>query len=181
LAHVYLAGADRPQSLSEISDRTSVALSTAQREIERLERAGLVASERIGNTRLIRANTASPYFADLQSLLFKAFGPPTLLASLLRPIPGIDRAFIYGSWARRERSDDAVVPRDLDVLVIGAPDLDAVYAAARRAESELDLEVNPLIVSGDEWSSPQGLLKRIKAGPLIELELSDGAAETDDR
>jgi predicted nucleotidyltransferase len=180
LTQLYVTGGDRPQSLSAISKRTGVPLSTAQREVEQLERSGLVASERIGNTRLVYANERSPYFTDLQSLLLKAFGPTTLLSSLLRRIPGIDRAYIYGSWARRYKDDESVVPRDLDVLVIGEPNPNAVYAAARKAEADLNLEVNPLLVAAQEWEDPRGIVKRIKGGPLVELELGDGA-ETDDR
>jgi predicted nucleotidyltransferase len=143
--------------------------------VNTLERAGLVASERIGNTRLVYANDQSPFFEDLRSLLLKAFGPTTLLASLLRRVPRIESAFIYGSWARQYEGLDVAPPRDVDVLVVGEPNPNAVYAAARRAEDELDLEVNPLIVSIEEWEQPRGIVRRVKEGPLVPLLLGDAA------
>ncbi|TML96461.1 MAG: ArsR family transcriptional regulator [Actinobacteria bacterium] len=171
LTHLFVIGGDQPLSLTALRERIDAPLSTVQREVEQLERAGLVASERIGNTRLVHANRDSPYFGDLQSLLLKAFGPTTLLTSLLGRIPRVAEAYIYGSWARRYHGEAGPVPRDLDVLVIGDPNPNAVYRAARRAESELNLEVNPIIATHDEWQKPRGLLKRIQVGPLVELEL----------
>jgi len=162
-------GGEGPQSLSAISERARIPLSTVQREVDRLERAGLRVSERIGNTRLVRPNNDSPYFSDLHSLLLKAFGPTKLLTSLLVEIPRIDRAYVYGSWARRYLGNDSVIPRDLDVVVIGSPAPNAVFAAARRAEADLNLEVNPVIVTPDDWDNPSGLIRRIKNGPLVEL------------
>src|SRR4051812_38323073 len=89
LTHLYVTGAGRPESLTTLARSTEIALSTVQREIEQLERAGLVESERIGNTRLVSANESSPFYEDLASLLMKAFGPTTVLASLMRQIPNI--------------------------------------------------------------------------------------------
>jgi predicted nucleotidyltransferase len=96
----------------------------------------------------------------------KAFGPTALLGSLLRRIPGITHAFIYGSWARRYLGEGIEAPRDLDLVVIGDPKPNAVYGAARRAERELDLEVNPILVTPGEWEAPRGLLKRIQSDSL---------------
>jgi predicted nucleotidyltransferase len=176
LTHLFVTGVDKPLSLSAISNRTGIPLSTVQREIEQLAKAGVVASERIGNTRLVHANADSPYFGDLRSLMLKAFGPTTLLESLLRRVPRVEDAFIYGSWARRYRDDEDVVPRDLDLLIVGTPAANHVYEAARRAERDLDIEVNPLIISREEWEHPRGLVKRIKDGPLVELELDRAEA-----
>jgi DNA-binding transcriptional ArsR family regulator len=169
LTHLFVTGAERPLSLTALSDRTEVPLSTVQREIEQLEQAGLVQSERVGQTRLVNANRESPYFGDLEGLLLKAFGPRVLLSNLLRRIPHIEHAFIYGSWARRYLNGESPAPRDLDVLVVGDPHVNAVYAAARRAEAALGLEVNPIIIDRKQWLAPSGVVRRIKEGPLVEL------------
>jgi predicted nucleotidyltransferase len=175
LAHLYLA-ADRPESLSALSKRLGIPLSVVQREVDVLERAGIVSSERVGNTRLVAPNRESTFYDDLSSLLLKAFGPATVLTHELAGVPGVHAAYLYGSWARRERGETAEVPRDIDVAVIGVPDANDVYAAARRAESALDIEVNPMIISPQEWDAPRGVIRRIKAQPLVELEVGDAAA-----
>jgi predicted nucleotidyltransferase len=175
LTHLFVTGADRPLSLSALSDRTEIPVSTVQREVEQLEQAGLVRSERVGQTRLVAANRDSPYFSELEGLLLKAFGPQVLLSSLLRRIRRIDHAYVYGSWASRYHDEPGQAARDVDVLVVGDPDVNAVYAAARRAETALGVEVNPIVISEAEWETPKGLVQRIKAGPLVELELNGAA------
>jgi hypothetical protein len=63
--------------------------------------AGLVTSRRIGNTRLVRANTDSPYDRGLADVLTKPFRVPRVLANALRSVEGVERAYIFGSWAAR--------------------------------------------------------------------------------
>jgi len=70
LARVYL-DSDRPAPIAELArDAGGVT-----READRLGRAGLVSSERVGRQRLLRANPESIYYPELYGLLLKAFGP----------------------------------------------------------------------------------------------------------
>lgn len=59
-------------------------------------------------------------------------------------------------------------PNDIDLLVIGEPELDALYAACRRAEAELRLDVNPLVRSKADWRARgSGFLADVRKGPLV--------------
>src|SRR5581483_6082759 len=49
-------------SLTQLAQRTGVPHPSAYREIQRAEQAGLVTSRKVGNTRLVRADTTSPYY-----------------------------------------------------------------------------------------------------------------------
>ncbi len=160
-----------PLSLTDLSRQTRIPLSTVQREIAALDQAGIIRSERMGNARLVAANVDSPYHAELRSLLLKAFGPATVLASLLAEVRGVEQAYIFGSWARRYQGEPGPAPNDLDLLVVGSPDPSDVYSVAREAEDRLSTEVNPVVMSWDEWSNPTGLAARVKDQPLIELTI----------
>ena len=70
-------------------------------EPDRVEPRACGGRPRFGNTRLVRANTDSPYYRGLADVLVKAFGPPRVLAAALARIDNIDTAHIYGSWAAR--------------------------------------------------------------------------------
>ncbi len=125
-------------SLSELASLVGIPVSSVFREVERAESAGLVSSRKVGNTRLVRANTDSPYFAGLSDVLVRAFGPPQVLADELNQVRGIDAAYVYGSWAARfsgVRGTREV--GDIDVLVLGSPERDHLYAAASAAERRL--------------------------------------------
>jgi hypothetical protein len=96
---LVLGDPDLELSLTEISSRTGTPHASVYREVERGTRAGLLTWLKIGNTRLVRANTASPYYQGLAEVLTRAFGPPAVLAELLNDISGIAAAYVYGSWA----------------------------------------------------------------------------------
>lgn len=121
----------REQSLAELTRRLGIPTASIHREIERAERAGIVRSRRVGKTRLVSADTASPYFAPLRQILVAAFGVPALLRRALEGIGGVDEAYIYGSWAARWHGEVGTRPvGDIDLLVLGHPNRDRLYAAA---------------------------------------------------
>ena len=160
------------ESVAELARRLGVDPATVQREVTRLERAGIVSSRRVGNTRVVAADVGSPIYGELRGLLAKAFGPAPWLEAELSRIDGVRKAYIFGSWARRFHGEPGPLPRDIDVLVVGSADPEEVYRAAQTVEAQLDLEVNPIVVAEDEWERhPLGLVARVQREPVVELEV----------
>ena len=131
---LVLLNPDREWTLTELASRVGAAVSSVQREIVRAERAGVTASRRVGRTRLVKA-ARSPLTGPLTELLLRSFGPRQVLADELAAVPGIESAYLFGSWAARYAGQEGHPPADLDVLVIGTPDRDALDDAAQRAGS----------------------------------------------
>jgi predicted nucleotidyltransferase len=94
-----------------------------------------------------------------------------LLESALASVGGVDRAYIFGSWARRYLGEAGELPRDVDLLVVGSVAPDEAYEVARAVEDRLGVAINPIVVSYDEWKQPGGMLARIQREPLVELEV----------
>jgi predicted nucleotidyltransferase len=158
------------RSLTEIAGATGVPLQTVQRELARLERAGLLRSRRIGRARLVRADEESPYYRELRALLEKAFGPGAALRELLSDVNGIREAWIFGSWARRYLGEEGAPPGDIDLLVVGAPRPDELYRACRKAEERLGMPVNPSVVSAADWEAAEsGFLRTVREEPRVPL------------
>ena len=104
-----------------------------------------------------------------------AFGPAAVVGPALAGIPGIERAYLIGSWAARYSGEPGVAPDDIDVLVVGTPDRGEVYKAAMALTDVLKREVNPTIVSPERWeSSEEGFIRDVRISPLVALDL--GAA-----
>ncbi|MCF4119391.1 winged helix-turn-helix domain-containing protein [Antribacter sp. KLBMP9083] len=175
-----LLNPDREHSISAIAARVGASSPTALREVERLEAAGLVVTRKRGNTRLARAVTDGPVYGPLVQLLAVTFGPLAVLRDLLTEVGGVERAFIYGSWAARYHEVPGAVPGDIDVLVIGAPDRDTLADAIESAEHTLHREVNVRGVSSQAWADDNGPFKRtVMSSPIVELV--DDRGETDGR
>ena len=162
-----LALSPHPLSLTELADSAGVSEGNAHREISRLMAAGLVHDERVGRTRQLTLSATSPYAAPLRELLVRAFGPPRVLSEALHGVEGIDHAWIFGSWARRSEGEPGEDPADVDVLVVGAPDVTEVYEACRQASTRLYREVNATVLSPSEWSADTPFVREVRSGRLI--------------
>lgn len=102
--------------LNEIMRLTGLGSASAQRELKRLNDAGLIVSERIGNVRQFRPNKESPVYGELSSLVKKSFGLVSVLHAALAPLHKVlTVAFVYGATAKEQEALDTPV----ELLLIG--------------------------------------------------------------
>jgi hypothetical protein len=121
----------------------------------------------------VRANTASPYYAGLAEVLTRAFGVPAVLAEALQPINGVTAAYIYGSWAARHEGRTGQRPvGDIDVLILGEPDRDQLYAALSDAEERLG-RLAQATIRGPNWleKGSGAFHDTVTSRPLLRLHL----------
>ena len=116
------------------------------RELDRLERAGILISERIGRTRRYRVDDMSPIAAEVRSLVQKTIGIEARLRDALSGLVGVRQAFVYGSYAR---GDDRPAS-DLDLFVVGDIDQEDLTERLSRVESDLGRDVNVVSYSPAE-------------------------------
>jgi len=166
LLAVLLLG-DIELSISDVADRAQLAYPTAHREAARLLDAGILEERKVGRIRLLRANPNSPLAAPLRDILLVSTGPVVLLAEALADIPGIEAAFLYGSFAARMRGIAGPAPHDIDLMVIGSPDAAQIYAACARVEEAVRRPVNPTVMSVDEFRAQSGFLSDVRSSPAI--------------
>ena len=158
--------AHEPLALSELARRTGTSVGGVHKEVERLERAGLVLSKTAGRSRLVEPDRSSPVYLELRGLLTKSMGPEPLLRDALSAIDGIQEAFIFGSWA----DPDQMAPQDIDLMVIGDPELGQLYDSVSSVEAEVGRPINVVVRSGDEWASADGAFERaVKSRPRTDL------------
>ena len=169
-----LANPNREWTLGELAKVSGQSLPTVQREVERAELAALVESRRMGRQRLVKAGP-SQIAIRLANLLLWSYGPKYVIAEEFAGIKGIDRLFIFGSWAARYHGVDGYPPQDLDVLVIGDANLSDVFRAAHAASNKLQLEVNPKLFSHTWWENKtgSGFRMEIERRPIVEIEVGD--------
>ena len=163
---------ERHFTIPELVGRSSRPQPTVAREVERLVEAGLLETELRSGRRSVWAATVSPIFDELHSILLKTIGPKAVLETQIRGLSGVDRALIYGSWARRYHGAAGHFPQDIDLMVIGDGDVREIRAQADRASRELGRDVNVTVLTPDEWdNSPTGFITHLKSEPLVELDL----------
>ncbi len=165
-------------SLTELANRTVASLSTVQREADRAELSGVVKSRRVGNVRLLSADVSSPLVPPLAELMLRAFGPPHVVSDEFDKLDLVEGLYIFGSWAARWAGEKGRPPADIDVLVVGRPDRDALDDATERVERRLARPVNVTVRSLAWWrNGTDGFHQDLATRPLIELRAVRGDQE----
>ncbi len=173
LLALLLDDATREWSQTELARRATVTQPTASRELARLVTAGLLSERRQGNMLLYRANVGHPFHGELTRILSATFGVPAILTRAFDAIANVDALIVFGSWAARHAGVEGPPPHDIDVLVIGSPDRDTVYAAAAAAEERIGRPVQTTIRRLAAWqSSDDAFLNTLRERPFLVLSSS---------
>jgi len=120
-----------------------------QRELARLEAAGLITARRIGSQKHYQANVQSPLFEELRSIVRKTVGLVEPLRKALAPFASkIVSAFVYGSVAGR--ADTAQT--DVDLMIISDHITYAdIFRALEISSGSLGRKINPTVYGPREF------------------------------
>mgnify|MGYP000409709813 FL=1 len=162
---------ERSYYLSELRRLTGLGSASLQRELNRLAKAGLVHSERIGNLRHFQANPQSPVFNELVVLVRKTLGIEPMLREALQPlVTRIEFAFVYGSVARQTDTAQS----DVDLMLVGKQlRLADVLELLVPLETGLGRKINPTCYTPTEFerrrAEPDSFVNRVLAQPILPL------------
>jgi hypothetical protein len=115
-------------SLTDLSRRLGLPVSSLQHECYKLARLGLLRDERVGNARLYRPDPAWPLLEPLTALTVRAMPLEEALRGAVEGVPGIEGAWISG--------DPGSPPAAVYVVVVGSlgvEELDGLFDRCRVA------------------------------------------------
>jgi predicted nucleotidyltransferase len=116
--------------LRELASLLKVDPTNLSRELGRLEQEGLFISRRRGNQKYFILNRGYPLFNEVRRIVLKTAGIVPALRGAVSEIPGIEGAYLYGSFAKGE--EDA--KSDIDLLIVGNPRPDELESVVRKFE-----------------------------------------------
>lgn len=154
--------------IRELARKAELSAPSLMREAKNLVNMGLLKEVRDGNRVDYSANSDSPLYAPLLSLVEKTSGPIALLKEAFAD-SAADFVFVYGSRARgTERADS-----DIDLFVIGNEGLRKVSSRIASVAERVDVEVNPYVISSAELkrrlAAGDHFLNEVMASPKIFL------------
>ena len=170
LLYRFMLEPERQYYQRELQRLSGAHLRQLQRDLERLQRSGLVACRVHGNRTYYRAVPAHPAFADLRGAVMKTMGLGDELGAALAGLgSAVTLAFVYGSFAR----GDDVAESDVDVLIVGSAPRRQVATALVDAARSVGRELNPIILATTEltkrWREGDHFITSVLAGPRIWL------------
>ena len=162
-------GRRRRFHIRELARKVGLTAPSLMREAKSLVAIGLLCEEKDGNRVDYWANTQSPIYQPLETLVEKTVGPQASLAEAFADSP-CPIVFIYGSRARgTERADS-----DFDVFVIGDEGLRSISARVGKVAEASGVEVNPYVVTAQEFkkrlAKGDHFLTEVMAAPKIFLK-----------
>ncbi len=101
LLALLLNSPDEKFYVREIANLIRKNPSGVKRELDNLEKMGIVFSHKVANLRYFQANKMSPLFSELKNLIDKSLGLPGALKTVVR-LSGAKAAFLYGPYAEGE-------------------------------------------------------------------------------
>ncbi|HEV2987547.1 MAG TPA: nucleotidyltransferase domain-containing protein [Candidatus Angelobacter sp.] len=139
---------DQSFYVRQIARHLGASVGAVQRELEKLAQIGLIMRRASGNQVFYQVNEHSPVFSDMRSLVNKTVGVFNVLRAALEPLAGrIIIAFVYGSVAREEETAQS----DIDLMIVGDVELDAVLSHLSGLEVTLGRPANPTVYSAKEF------------------------------
>ncbi len=145
--------------LRELAATLAVDPSNLSKELSRLVHEGLFRTEMSGHQKYVMLDSHYPLLKEVRGIVTKTIGAPALLADALSSLPGIEEAYLYGSFARNQQ--DAA--SDIDVLIIGRPKAAALALAMNRLERQIGRSIEYTVLSQAEIRS-----RRARKDPFLE-------------
>lgn len=117
------------------------------RELNYLVEGGVLEDEFRGNLRFFKVNKKHSLFPELKSIILKTEGIVGKIKDSLLKEPKIKTAFIYGSFAQGDETGTS----DVDLIIVGEPDLSNLRKRIKRLEDWFRREINYLVYSQKEF------------------------------
>jgi len=147
LFRLYFSQTNRRYYLRELERLLDEPVGNIRRELLRWSKAGLFLREKVGNLTYYSLNKSFPLYEELKAIVSKTIGIEHILKEGLKGIESIVVAIIYGSVASGEDTGNS----DIDVLLIGNPDMDELVNNVQEMEKELGREINYVLYTPEEF------------------------------
>ena len=109
-----------------------------QRTLNNMATEGILDSEYKANARYFRINKKYPLYQELKSIVSKTAGVQGSIQEALKKLKNIHFAFIHGSFAKNKTR----AASDIDLIIVGKPDENALIAELDKLENRLQREIN---------------------------------------
>jgi len=145
---LFFTNPEKRYYVRQLARLTGSSAGNISNELKRLNRDHLFITEKVGNILFYQLNKSHPIYSELKSIIQKTIGVEGSLKKSLHGLKRISNAFIFGSFARAEEH----LFSDIDLFILGNPDMDKLSETIREQEEILQREINYHVYSEKEWT-----------------------------
>ena len=147
LLTIFLLRPENQYHIRALASEVDAQYSAVWKELNNLEKIGFLQSESTGGRKIFRMNARFPIIKELRHIFLKTVGVGDLVRNSLIEMDGIEKAFIFGSFADGDIDADS----DLDLMIIGEIEVAHITPVVEEIEKILTRDVNYLLVTQEEW------------------------------
>ena len=170
LLKLFLTNPDQTFYTRQIAKLTGEPLNAVRRELDHLEKAGVVKSYREGNRRHFSVVREFPFYTELKKIVYATVGLGDYLTSRLKDAKQIELAFIYGSVAKNQETSKS----DVDLFVVGEIDEEELHQLVSEIEADIGRSINYTLMTRSEFDERrkkgEPFLKRVMAEEKLMLK-----------
>jgi predicted nucleotidyltransferase len=170
LLKLFLTNPDRTFYVREIARLTDEPLNAVRRELDYLEKAGLLKSSNRGNQKCYGVIKEFSFYSELKKIIYATIALGDYLNVKFSDSRDIELAFIYGSVARNEETEKS----DIDLFIVGKIGEDDLHRSILEIENDIGRQVNYTLMDRNEFNNRrekgEPFIKRILAEPKIVLK-----------
>ena len=161
LLTLFFTNAGQKYYLRELERLLGYSAGNIRRELLRLQKAHLFSTQKTGNLLYYFLNQDHPLFNELRNIVSKTIGVEARLRAVLSSLKDITAAFVFGSFASHSERETS----DIDVIIIGKPDMSQLNEKIRELEHSLKREINLMVYPRREYQA----MKKAKSGFILDL------------
>lgn len=149
LLALFFTNPSRKYYLRELERILGYSAGSIRRELLKFQKDSLFFTQRTANLLYYSVNKEHPLYAELESIISKTVGIEGTLRKIIFSLERIRVAFIYGPFASKQFKESS----DVDIMIIGDPDMSLLFKQIAQAEKRLNREMNVTVYTPDEFQS----------------------------
>ena len=169
LLQYFFVNPQEKQYINELARILDVNVANLDKKLKELEKEGVLLHEVQGKQKYYSVNKKYPLLKEIQKLFERSYGLPQKLKELLSSLPGIQEAYIFGSYAKKTFQSES----DIDIIVIGNHSVREVQKAILPLQNQLQREINVVSLSPEECTQKRTakdpFLTNVFTNPLIRV------------
>jgi DNA-binding transcriptional ArsR family regulator len=163
--------------LRQLAKSLHLPIRAIQRETERLLQAGLLKKAIDGNRVYFQIKPEHFLYPEIKRMFLKMLGARALLGEALQPPPGIQAAFVFGSFA----ADEATAEGEVDLFVVGELAARRLQATLAKFHEDTRRELKVYVASAAEWRAAlgrrDGFIFKVMQSPKVFIVGDEGALD----
>jgi predicted transcriptional regulator len=158
LLRLFFTHSENRYYVRQIARELGRDISGIKRELDNLEKAGLLSSEKVGNLRYYSVNKSAAIYSEIKSIIAKTVGVQGAMIEALAKLGSLHQSWLYTTNSHPPGEGTGPI----HLLIVGGVDLAELNEAITRLEGHLGREINYTVFDEGEFQR-----RRVEADPFL--------------